>query len=169
MWFNLVVLMILLFSGLRGLIEVVTIVLTRDIRDLKFDINIDLWLKSYLSHETDIWFIKLIFEPWNFNWHPIPELQILSDDWHLIFGNAFWLIWRALLVIESWLVFSLEASVSLECQFGSLTGLVPLKCIFAWLTAFFNYIWYNHNVWNFSFESDIQYLGYEIDIWFMIF
>ena len=127
------------------------------------------WLKSYLSHETDIWFIKLIFEPWNFNWHPIPELQILSDDWHLAFGNAFWLIWRALLVIESWLVFSLEASVSLECQFGSLTGLVPLKCIFAWLTAFFNYIWYNHTVWNFSFGSDIQYLGYEIDIWFMIF
>ena len=37
---NLIVLMILLFSGLRGLIELVAIVLTRHIRDLKFDINI---------------------------------------------------------------------------------------------------------------------------------
>ena len=115
----------------------------------------------YLIHKTDIWAVKL------WDWHSIPEFQILSNDWHLTFGNAFWLIWRALQVIESELDFSLEASVSLECLFGSLTGLVILKCIFDWLTAFFNYIWYNHIVWNFLIlTSDVWAMKLISDLWY---
>ena len=37
----------------------------------------------YLIHKTDIWAVKL------WDWHPIPELQILSDDWDLTFSNEF--------------------------------------------------------------------------------
>ena len=147
--------MILLFSGLRGLIEEVTIVLTRDIRDLKFDINIDLWLKSYLSQETDIWFIKLIFEPWNFNWHPIPELQILSDDWHLIFGNAFWLLWRALLVLlrANWFFFG-------SILFGQLPSSTRSDSI-----ILFGIFWAWHPIsglWNWYLSHDIL-----TNIWYL--